>query len=227
MPTVKPEPVGVHLICIAKQPAPGQVKTRLIPAYGPDGAAELAAASLRDTLHVLRRTPAVARTVAFCGDPDGWIPPDFAVVPQRGNGLDERLAAAIDDAWQLLPVPMLLVGMDTPQLRVDLLTAAADALLSPSCDAVLGPAKDGGWWSLGLRRPDSRLLIGVPMSSALTCREQRRRLHAAGLSVTELPYLLDVDVPTDVPRVAAELSSDSEFGAVAARLAAATDPGAL
>lgn len=194
----------VHLLVLAKAPVAGRVKTRLSPPYTPAQAALLAEAALRDTLAAVAATPAVARTVVLDGAPGGWLPEGFAVLPQRGDGLDERLAAAYDDAWSLAPAPLLLVGMDTPQVAPALLADAAGQLLADGTGAVLGLAGDGGWWALGLRRPDASLLLGVPMSTDGTGAAQRTRLAGAGLHVTLLPELTDVDDADDARVVAAQ-----------------------
>ena len=106
---------------------------------------------------------------------------------------------------------MLLVGMDTPQTSPELLTAAAGRLLADGTDAVFGSASDGGWWALGLRRPDASLLLGVPPSTADTGRLQRDRLTAAGLRVSDLPVARDVDTMDDAVQVAALCASSSHF----------------
>jgi glycosyltransferase A (GT-A) superfamily protein (DUF2064 family) len=112
--------------------------------------------------------------------------------------------------------------MDTPQLTVELMVAAVRAVTDdgagePSAEACFGPAADGGWWLLGLRRPDPGLLLGVPMSQPTTGAATRQRLGAAGLSVLELPVLRDVDTPADAAAVAAQVP-DSRFGATHAAL---------
>jgi rSAM/selenodomain-associated transferase 1 len=195
---------GVHLLVLAKAPVAGRVKTRLCPPFTPEQAAQLAEAALRDTLDAVAGTPAAARTVALDGRPGDWLPPSFTVLPQRGTGLDERLAAAFEDAWAHTAAPLLLVGMDTPQLTPALLTAAVDHLLSAGTDAVLGLAADGGWWALGLRRPDASVLLGVPMSTATTGAAQQASLADAGFCVAALPVLIDVDDAEDARTVAAQ-----------------------
>ncbi|RFS83869.1 glycosyltransferase [Actinomadura spongiicola] len=190
------------LIVIAKEPVPGRVKTRLTPAYTPAEAAALAEAALRDTLAAVAATPAGRRTLALDGAPGPWLPAGFAVTAQRGGGLDERLAHAFTDAWA--GRPLVLIGMDTPQVTPALLTRAHRALRRH--DAVFGPATDGGFWLLGLRRPDARLLRGVPMSRPDTGGALLARLRAAGLDVGELPALTDVDTPADAASVAAALT---------------------
>ena len=185
--------IPAQVLVIAKEPVPGRVKTRLTPPFTPADAAALATASLADTLAAVSATPVAQAVLALDGAPGDWIPPGFRVIPQRGGGLDERLAAAFADAHATLPMPMVLIGMDTPQVTSGLLADAARALASGEADAVFGPAADGGFWLLGLRRPDRSLLAGVPMSRADTGRHQLDRLTSAGLRVAMLPELTDVD----------------------------------
>ncbi|MFG2019600.1 TIGR04282 family arsenosugar biosynthesis glycosyltransferase [Actinomadura geliboluensis] len=207
------------LVVIAKEPAPGRVKTRLTPAYTPGQAAALAEAALCDTLAAVAAAPAGRRVLALDGAPGPWLPAGFTVVPQRGGGLDERLAAAFTDAWA--GRPLVLIGMDTPQVTPALLRRAARALRDR--DAVLGPAADGGYWLLGLRRPDPRLLRGVPMSRPDTGTAQLARLRGAGLRVGLLPELTDVDTPADARAVAA-LAEGTRFAAALRGLHAGTVP---
>jgi rSAM/selenodomain-associated transferase 1 len=198
------------IVIIAKDPVPGLVKTRLTPPYPPDQAAALAAAALADTLETVVRTPAAGRSLALAGTPGPWLPPGVRVVPQRGAALDERLAHAFDDAYDGRPI--VLIGMDTPQVTPALLARAAAAL--GRREAVFGPATDGGFWLLGLRRPDPALLRGVPMSRPETGRIQLARLVDAGLCVAMLPALTDVDTAADVSRVARQVPSGSRFASV-------------
>ena len=185
--------IPAQVLVIAKEPIPGRVKTRLTPPFTPADAAAVATAALADTLAAVSATPVAQAVLALDGAPGDWLPPGFRVIPQRGGGLDERLAAALADAHATLPAPMVLVGMDTPQVTPGLLAEAAVALASGEADAVFGPAADGGFWLLGLRRPDRSLLAGVPMSRADTGRHQLDRLTSAGLRVAVLPELTDVD----------------------------------
>jgi rSAM/selenodomain-associated transferase 1 len=201
----------VTLIVIAKEPVPGRVKTRLTPPFTPSQAAALAEAALTDTLQVVVETPATRRVLALAGEPGPWLPDGFEVIPQRGGGLDERLAACFDDAYD--GSPMVLIGMDTPQVTPGLLSAAAESLTM--ADAVFGPATDGGFWLLGLRKPDPSLLLGVPMSVATTGAAQLSRLRDAGLQVTEVPELTDVDTVHSAKQVGAS-APGSRFAALMA-----------
>jgi glycosyltransferase A (GT-A) superfamily protein (DUF2064 family) len=155
----------------------------------------------------------VRRVLVFddCGDPDAisrWRPDGFELIAQRGAGLAERLAAAFEDVG----MPALLVGMDTPQLTVELLLDGVGALSRPGVDAVLGPAHDGGYWSVGLREPCADVFAGVPMSVAGTCVAQRLAMRAIGVRVHELPWLRAVDTIADARLVAAQ-APGSRFAA--------------
>jgi uncharacterized protein len=186
------------LAVIAKAPAPGRTKTRLCPPLTLVQAAELAEAALRDTLEAAAATPAARRVVVLDGPPGPWLSGGFDVIEQRGRGLDERLAGAFAD----LPGPTLIIGMDTPQVTPAMLERALIRLESAA--AVLGPAVDGGYWAIGLRRGDPRALLGVPMSTAHTLAAQRLRLGALGLPTSELETLTDVDTFSDALAVAAD-----------------------
>jgi len=189
------------IIVIAKAPVPGRCKTRLSPPCTLEEAAELAAASLRDTLEAVAASRALRKVVALEGGAGDWLPPGFEVIRQRGLGLDERLAAAFQDVAE----PALLVGMDTPQLTEAILNDALAVL--EDADAVLGPTFDGGFWAVGLKRPLAAAFVGVPMSTAETGSAQRRRLDRLRLEVATLPQMRDVDYVSDAFEVAADAAN--------------------
>ncbi|MCJ0872649.1 DUF2064 domain-containing protein [Streptomyces sp. AP-93] len=202
------------LLVIAKAPVAGRVKTRLTTEFTPQQAADLALASLQDTLAAVLATPVRRRILVLDGEPGPWIPAGIEVAPQSTGGLDVRLAAA----FALAAGPALLIGMDTPQVTPDLLALGLDFT---SADAWFGPADDGGFWALGLAAPDPALLLGVPMSVPETGKIQRLRLTDAGLAVHDLPELCDVDTPTDARRVAAA-APRTRFAALHGGLCAVT-----
>ncbi|WP_407317208.1 TIGR04282 family arsenosugar biosynthesis glycosyltransferase [Isoptericola halotolerans] len=183
------------IVVLAKEPVPGRVKTRLTSLLSPEQAADVAAAALGDTLEAVAAMPG-EHVLVLDGSPGPWVPAGFDVVPQRAGGLDRRLAGAFEDVCARYPGPVLLVGMDTPQLGPSL--AAVDLA---GQDAVLGPAEDGGFWAVGLREPDPEVFLGVPMSTATTGRAQLERMRARGLQVGMLPTLRDVDCPDDARAV--------------------------
>ena len=197
--------LAAQVIVIAKEPLPGRVKTRLTPPFTPAEAAALAEAALGDTLAAVADATVTRRVLALEGAPGRWLPPGFDVIGQRGGGLDERIAWALADARASWSAPVVLIGMDTPQVTPELLAAAAEPLVSGDADATFGMAEDGGFWLLGLREIDPALVLGVPMSRPDTGAQQLRRLVEGGLRVLPLPALTDVDTADEAERVAALL----------------------
>ena len=187
------------LIVIAKEPVAGAVKTRLCPPCTPGQAAQLARASLLDTLDAVLATPGATPRLLLDGRAGSWLPVDVPVVAQRGEGLAERLAAGFED----VSGPALLVGMDTPQVTPALLSSAIDELHDDGVECVLGGAPDGGYWAIGLRTPNREVFDGVPMSTPATLRHQLERLRSLGLQTRQLPLLRDVDQIADARAVAA------------------------
>jgi hypothetical protein len=219
-PTTRP----FLLLVVAKAPVPGLAKTRLTPPATPRQAAEIAAAALLDTLDAVLATPGALPVVAMTGNLDeaargarlrGALA-GAEVFDQRGADFADRLANAHADAAARWPgLPIVQVGMDTPQVTPTLLATIATALTSTdaTADAVLGPAEDGGWWALGLRDPAAAALLReVPMSTPDTFRHTRLAFTDNGLTVAATTELSDVDTMVDAVRVA-EAIPGSRFAA--------------
>jgi len=212
------------VLVVAKAPIAGLAKTRLAETVGFRFAAQLAAAALLDTVDSARAVPNATVTCALTGsladaeraDELTEALLDCVVFPQRGGDFATRLANAHADVARRFPgVPVVQVGMDTPQLRAPLLTAALSRL--GEADAVLGPAADGGWWALGLRNPaNAHVLRDVPMSQPDTGARTLSALHGIGLEVEILPVMSDVDTMDDAVTVAAQ-APNSRFAKVMAR----------
>ncbi|CAN5702596.1 DUF2064 domain-containing protein [soil metagenome] len=201
--------IAVTILVVAKAPVPGLAKTRLAATVGDLAAADIAAAALLDTLDAVAATPCAARVVAITGDLDRASHRDeirgrlsaFTVVDQRGDGFAERLANAHADAAAVAgDRPVLQIGMDTPQVTPELLGFCGQALLD--APAVLGMARDGGWWVLGVRSAEmAACLRDVPMSTSETGALTHMALQHNAIDVTLLPDLHDVDTVDDVDTV--------------------------
>jgi rSAM/selenodomain-associated transferase 1 len=181
-----------RIVIFAKAPVAGRVKTRLIPALGVEGAAELAARMLERTIG---EALATGLEVELCGEPDpaGWYDgPAVSLAAQGGGGLGERLARAAER----VAGPVLLIGADCPELDRDRLGKAAEALEDHDC--VIHPAQDGGYVLLGLRRPHSSLFEGIEWSTGSVARETIARIEALGWSLLVGETLRDVDEPADL-----------------------------
>lgn len=208
------------LLVVAKAPVPGLAKTRLTPPATPRQAATIAAASLLDTLAAVRSTPRAVPVVAMTGDLDEACSADelraalarTTVIEQRGDGFGDRLANAHADTADRYPgLPIVQIGMDTPQVTPELLAGTA-ALLADG-DIVLGPAEDGGWWALGLRDPHrAAVLRDVPMSRGDTAARTLAALARRGTDAVITETLSDVDTIDDAFQVAQAIP-DSRFAA--------------
>jgi glycosyltransferase A (GT-A) superfamily protein (DUF2064 family) len=196
-----------RVLVVAKAPVPGLVKTRLARDVGDDLAAEVAAASLLDTLAACADAVGPQQChLSLAGDLDDAVHGeriqrrlvDWRVTRQVGDGFAERLAHAHAGGAG----PVVQVGMDTPQVTAELLLEVAAGLAEHP--GVLGPAEDGGWWVLALRDPAAaRVLAGVEMSTPTTYDDTRAALSAAGVAVGGAPVLRDVDTLADAAAVAA------------------------
>jgi hypothetical protein len=211
----------VTLLVVAKAPVPGRAKTRLAATVSDQVAAEIAAAALLDTLDAVAAAPVATRVVALTGDLDSAAEADeirrrlasFAVIGQRGNDFGDRLANAHADAGAVEGHPVLQIGMDTPQVTAELLRECARRLVESP--AVLGLARDGGWWALGVRSPAlAGCLRDVPMSQPNTGALTLKALRGNGVDVALLDELTDFDVADDVAAVRALCPPDSRFAHV-------------
>ncbi len=178
-----------RIVIFAKQPLAGKVKTRLIPALGPEGAARLAAEMLNRTI---AEALATGLPVELRGDPDPteWYAADVALAPQGEGDLGERLTRAASCP------PLLLIGTDCPDLDSHRLRSAADSLAAH--DAVIHPAADGGYVLLGLSRFDPSIFEGIAWSTASVAAETIARIEALGWSLDVRETLADVDEPADL-----------------------------
>jgi glycosyltransferase A (GT-A) superfamily protein (DUF2064 family) len=214
--------IPVTVLVVAKSPEPGLAKTRLAATVGDRVAAEIAAAALLDTLDAVAAAPVAARVVAFTGDLDAAAGAaairrrldSFTVIGQRGEHFADRLANAhLDTGAVVSNLPVLQIGMDTPQVTGELLAGCADLLLQ--AQAVLGLATDGGWWVLGLQTPAAaECLRSVPMSRADTGELTLKALRSNGIDVAAVEVLSDFDVAGDVAPVRAACDPASRFARV-------------
>jgi len=215
----------VHITVIAKAPIPGRVKSRLCPPCSPEQAAEIAAAALADTFDALDTVRdcidgvPVDRYLLLDGEPQAWMPSRYAPVPQRGNGLGERLRNGFADLGA-----GAVVGMDTPHVA-HLLDRALDWLAADT--DVLGLADDGGYWMIGLGTGALEALddvfCDIPMSTPITGDAQLGRLRQLGRPVELLASARDLDTIDDLHAVAGTRHPGRLAAAAAATIASLAD----
>jgi uncharacterized protein len=201
--------MSTRILVFAKAPQPGQVKTRLIPALGADGAAALARRMLQHTL--AEALAAGIGPVELCASP-GVAHADWLGVPlptgiecsEQGSGdLGERLArasrrvldSATNRALQTSSAAML-IGTDCPALDAATLRQAEQQLAQH--DAVLIPATDGGYCLLGMKRHDDSLFSAMPWSTSAVANITLQRCAALGWQLWQGAPLTDIDEPADM-----------------------------
>jgi glycosyltransferase A (GT-A) superfamily protein (DUF2064 family) len=213
--------IPVTVLVVARAPVPGQAKTRLAASVGDRAAADIAAAALLDTLDAVAAAPVLSRVVALTGDLNQAVCCDeirsrldgFTIIGQRGASFAARLANAHVDAAAVGDWPVLQIGMDTPQVTDELIGECARELLA--ADAVLGLARDGGWWVLGVTDPTmADCLRTIPMSRSDTGAVTLTVLVDTGVYVSLVPTLADVDTADDVGAVRRECLPGSRFARV-------------
>ncbi|HCP21359.1 TIGR04282 family arsenosugar biosynthesis glycosyltransferase [Marinobacter nauticus] len=196
-----------RIIVIAKEPLPGTVKTRLIPALGEIGAARLADRMLRHTL--TQALTANIGPVELCVSPDPaaeyWQQlnlGDRAILSSQAEGdLGHRMAEAARNALTA-GLPVILIGTDCPDLDANRLRQMAGELQNH--DACLCPVADGGYALLGLRRFSPTLFTDIPWSTEQVAAITRQRLATLGWRLAESETLHDVDEPADLQRLATD-----------------------
>ena len=196
------------LLVMAKQPVPGQTKTRLVPPLTAQEAADLFSCLLRDTLDTVRTavsrtglTPYIAYHPASAAAAFRELAPDFRLLAQRGAGLNERLANALLAASALGFSQVTAVNSDSPGLPPAFLARAYAQLDDPAIDLVLGPTDDGGYYLIGWKRPLPDLVRGVEMSTPRVLDDTLALAAAANLRVAMLPTWYDVDDAAGLARL--------------------------
>ncbi len=199
-----------HILVFARYPVPGRAKTRLIPAIGAEGASRL---YRRMTEHcvAVARAARIANggqrnlriTICYTGaarkEFRAWLGPDLQYAPQPQGNIGTRMRAMFEKAFRSGAEAALLVGSDLPELVPDILLQALDELKHR--DVVVGPAHDGGYYLIGMKKVHSELFEAVDWGTGHVYKQTRDRIRRLGLNSADLPLLRDVDRPEDLARL--------------------------
>lgn len=195
-------PAG-RLILFTRYPQPGRVKTRLIPVLGPEGAARL---HRRLTLRAVRTAETLAASLGalleiHCADATEaqarhWLGDRLTICPQAEGDLGRRLASAFARSFQQGAPATVVIGSDCPGLDGRILAEAFARLREDP--VVLGPARDGGYYLVGLRQPLPELFSGISWGSARVLAESLAILQKLALKPALLQPLDDMDRPEDL-----------------------------
>lgn len=192
------------MLVFVRAPAAGAVKTRLAAAVGAEAALSL---YRRLAEHTLREAAALAgegvevrvhHTPADAGDAvRGWLGAGPVYLPQAEGDLGMRMREAFARAFADGARQVVIVGSDLPALSAELLRRAF-ALLEAH-PAVIGPARDGGYYLLGLTGLVDGIFDGIAWSTSEVLAATLARFHAAGVEPAMLEQLADVDEIGDLP----------------------------
>ena len=194
-----------RLLVFTREPRAGQVKTRLIPQLGAQGAADFHARLIR---HCLQRVtyaglcPVELWCAPSCHDPffqDCRERYGVELYDQAPGELGERMHNALGSALARAE-SAILVGTDIPSITAADLDTAFQALHQGK-DAVVGPARDGGYYLIGLKQPDWRLFQGISWGTSTVFQETRLRLQRLDMDWLRLREHADVDTPDDYQRL--------------------------
>jgi rSAM/selenodomain-associated transferase 1 len=208
------------LIIFSRYPEPGQTKTRLIPALGARGAAQLhqqMAELMIQTARSLSLTVSLDIQVWFTGGTlaqmQTWLGSHLTYFTQQGATLGDRLQAALAQVFGdqektttgLCP-SVVIIGTDCPHITPEILQTAF-ACLQASRDVVLGPAADGGYYLIGLKQFIPELFCGISWSSDRVLQQTLTIAQDLQLTVAQLPILTDIDRPEDLASLPLSLQS--------------------
>ena len=187
-----------RVIVFLRAPELGRVKSRLAATVGPTQALAIYRELLAITLTTLRAHPKVELRVtpdvaATGGEP--LLQPGWRRTPQGDGNLGERLERAVQDAFAAAPTPVVLIGCDCPELTEDDLLEAGRLLATR--DVVFGPATDGGYWLIGLKRPMPELFRGISWGTSRVLPQSLDSAQRLGLNWGLLRELDDIDTEAD------------------------------
>jgi uncharacterized protein len=191
---------GNCLIIFTRYPEAGKAKTRLIPALGADGAANLHRQFTEQTLQKALTLLDTAIAVHFTGGSleqmQTWLGGEVQYRSQTAGDLGDRMSHAFMTTFAEGYQSVIIIGTDCPQLTPELLSQAFQALLTH--DLVLGATTDGGYYLLGLRQPMPELFVDVAWSTEVVFQQTIAIAQQLGLAIAQLPTLSDVDRPEDL-----------------------------
>jgi rSAM/selenodomain-associated transferase 1 len=224
---------GCALALMTKAPRAGEVKTRLVPPLTNEEAARLNRCFLQDTGSAISvccsrlAVPnsgwpivygiAVYTPVGAESDYANILPPNFSLLPQRGENFGERLYFAADDLFRCRFDTVCLIDSDSPTVPAENFARAVELLSLPGDHIVLGPCDDGGYYLIGLKKSHREVFEGIDWSTDRVFEQTKQRARQIGVGVRELPRGFDVDDRATLHRLCDELLSENARDNVAPR----------
>ncbi len=205
-PFTAAQPVNSRaLIIFAKNPVPGGVKTRLSPPLTPEKAADLYKFMIQDTLAMAFTLTGVTPFIFFQDDPGAAdyfeaLAPEIISFPQRGKDLGLRMRNAFGEIFRQGFTRVTIIGTDSPDLPPEYIFEAFTLLEDEHTDVVFGPAEDGGYYLLAMKRIWEELFRGLPWSSAELLTASVETAKDLCLGASFLPAWHDIDTEADLQR---------------------------
>ncbi|WP_036478291.1 TIGR04282 family arsenosugar biosynthesis glycosyltransferase [Myxosarcina sp. GI1] len=191
------------LIIFSRYPEAGKTKTRMIPALGAEGAAELQKAMTEHTLATVRKLSkfrSINLEIHFAGGNERlmseWLGNEFDYYPQVAGDLGQKMRSAFDRAFKRDSDRVVTIGIDCPDIDTSILSEAFEALKRR--DLVLGIAEDGGYYLIGLNRTIPQLFVNIDWGTDRVLAQTKKTAASLGLNIGYLPVLIDVDRPEDL-----------------------------
>ena len=207
--SVNPRTAPDRLIMFTRYPQAGQTKTRLIPALGAAGAADLQRQMTEHLLSQLQpfcTEKRISLQVHFAGGSKAqmsqWLGPDIPLVAQCNGHLGEKLTFALTQAFAEGTARVVVIGSDCPAISSSNIDKALQQLNSH--DVAIGPAADGGYYLIALRAMCPHLFEGIPWGTDRVLAMTQAIAHQQHLSVAQLDLLTDIDRPEDLSIWAAQ-----------------------
>jgi rSAM/selenodomain-associated transferase 1 len=190
------------LVIMAKEPAPGRVKTRMVPPLTLGEASLLYEAFLEDTVDLVAGIEGIRPGLAYTpASSEGYfrdlLPAGFHLLPQAEGDLGRRIGAALEELFSLGARSVCLMNSDGPDLPPEHLRTAFEWLSGGRADAVFGPNHDGGYYLVGLREP-ADIFRDIPWSTSGTLAASTDAAEEAGLRWELLPPWPDLDTADDL-----------------------------
>jgi len=190
------------LVIMAKEPAPGKVKTRMVPPLTLGEASLLYESFLKDTIDLVAGIEGIRPGLAYAPASSAdyfrnLLPAEFHLFPQVEGDLGRKIEGAFDDLFSLGARAVCLMNSDGPDLPPENLRTAFQWLSGGRADAVFGPNHDGGYYLVGLREP-ADIFGGIPWSTSGTLAATMKAAEAAGLRSRLLPSWPDLDTADDL-----------------------------
>ena len=198
---------------MTKAPRPGRVKTRLTPPLTAEEAAALNICFLRDTTMALALTASRGGAQGIGvytprGEEAAYasiLPPEFALLPQRGDGFGERLTFATSDLLRVGFASLCLIDSDSPTVPENAYALAVELLARPGDRIVLGPSDDGGYYLIGLKEMHHRVFEEIDWSTERVAEQTIERVREIGVELEMLPTWYDDDDRPTLRRLCDEL----------------------